>query len=95
MKFNKRYIFIILIYSILFLLLLGIRNFWDSFRFYKKGYELEKDNIMLSIRYYGDSIRSKPLIDYYSNKSKERLKELSKRSLPENILIMIEDELAR
>ncbi len=91
MKVVIKFIKKVIIYFFIFYILLNIRVYWDSYRFYKKAVSLENSNLLISIRYYNDSINSKCIFSNYSNKSRNRLKELSTKNLPQNMILMIKD----
>lgn len=78
----------------LFLVLLGIRTWWDSHRFYEAGKRAEQtSHIAEAIRYYGNSHSACPLFSSYSEKSRLRLKELRNSVSDERLQLMIDDEL--
>lgn len=84
----------ILLFFIVFFLLLAIRAYWDSYRFYKNGLAKENENLLESIRYYGSSIKSFPLNSKYKELSEKRLKLILQKTKDERVKMMIEDELS-
>lgn len=83
----------IILCFIVFFLLVEIITTWDSYRFYQQGIDLHDKDEIMSIRYFGSSIKAKPLISYYSDKSRQELEEMLSRSGDIQITLMIQDEL--
>lgn len=69
----KKILYAIVIFLI-FLLLLMVRTYWDSYRFYQSGIAKEQINKLESTRYYESSVKAYPVISHYADKSKDKIK---------------------
>ena len=63
-----------IVFFVLFLLMVMVRSYWDSYRFYESGLAKESVNKLESVRYYESSIKSDPIITTYADKAKQKMR---------------------